>query len=148
LCYRPTSVSLSLKALLRPCYIITTNLETYIFLISRSLSLPSSFFAFWYSVRGFNHFSITRVPNVSVPYQSNRTLKTGLRPLCQLGVLNLYGMHPVVYQYHILSFISVKHIVVFDGNKAQYMILVFLFHAKTVHNEMENMINKKFNIFT
>jgi hypothetical protein len=24
-------------------------------------------------------------------------------------VLNLYGMHPVVYQYHILSFISVKH---------------------------------------
>jgi hypothetical protein len=23
--------------------------------------------------------------------------------------MNLYGMHPVVYQYHILSFISVKH---------------------------------------
>jgi hypothetical protein len=22
---------------------------------------------------------------------------------------NLYGMHPVVYQYHMLSFISVKH---------------------------------------
>jgi hypothetical protein len=41
--------------------------------------------------------------NAQLPKQRiNRCSKT-------IFLYHLYGMHPVVYQYHILSFISIKH---------------------------------------